>query len=175
MIDAIVAFIAPARRRNRWSQASVRSTTQRNTPTSLPWDANLFTDWEVHGPQQGTNNTSKTPGQAFTDEWRVGQILPLKKNLSQLLQVGVVGCDQWQITDNGGTVSVGPIIAPAKFLPYYSVHGVGGQINYILPTRNFSLFFKYYHEYKSESHTLGTTIVFGGTWTLPIPKPPPPK
>ena len=53
--------------------------------------ANLFTDWEVHGPRQGTNNTSKTPGQAFTDEWGLGQILPLKKNLSQLLQVGVIG------------------------------------------------------------------------------------
>ena len=92
-----------------------------------------------------------------------------------MLQLGVVGYDQWQITDNGGTVSVGPIIAPAKFLPHYSVHGVGGQLNYILPARNFSLFFKYYHEYKSYSATLGNTIVFGGVWTLPIPKPPPPK
>ena len=137
--------------------------------------ANVFTDWEVHGNRQGVNNTVKSPGQAFTDEWGVGQILPLKKNLSQLLQVGAVGYDQWQVTDNGGTVSVGPIIAPAKFLPYYSYHAVGGQLNYILPARNFSLFFKYYHEYKSYSATLGNTIVFGGFWTLSIPKPPPPK
>jgi hypothetical protein len=137
--------------------------------------ANIFTDWEVHGNRQGTNNTYKSPGQAFTDEWGFGQILPLKRNLSQLLQVGVVGYDQWQITDNGGTVPIGPIIAPAKFLPYYSVHGVGGQLNYILPARNFSLFFKYYHEYKSYSATLGNTVVFGGFWSLPIPKPPPPK
>jgi hypothetical protein len=137
--------------------------------------ANVFTDWEVHGNRQGTNNTFKSPGQAFTVEWGVGQILPLKKNLSQLLQIGVVGYDQWQITDNGGTVPIGPIIVPAKFLPYYSVHGVGGQLNYILPAKNFSLFFKYYHEYKSYSATLGNTIVFGGFWTLPIPKPPPAK
>lgn len=137
--------------------------------------ANLFTDWEVHGSRQGINNTNKTPGQAVTAEWGIGQILPLKKNFSQLLQVGVIGYDQWQVTDNGGTVAVGPITAPAKLLPYYSVHAVGGQLNYILPARNFSLFFKYEHEYKSYSHTLGNTIVFGGIWTLRIPKPVAPK
>ena len=118
---------------------------------------------------------SKIIGQAFTDEWGFGQILPLKKDMSVLLQVGVVGYDQWQVTDNSGTVSIGPIIAPAKLLPRYSVHAVGGQLNYILPARKFSLFFKYYNEYKSYSHTLGTTIVFGGNWTLSIPKPPPAK
>jgi len=137
--------------------------------------ASLFTDWEVHGSRAGTNNTSKTPGQAFTAEWGLGQVLPLKKDLSQLLQVGVIGYDQWQVTDNGGTVPVGMIVVPASILPYYSVHAVGGQLNYILPAKNFSLFFKYEHEYKSYSHTLGNTIVFGGAWTLRIPKPPPPK
>lgn len=137
--------------------------------------ANLFTDWEVHGPRQGTNNTFKTPGQAFTDEWGVGQILPLKKDLSKLLQVGVVGYDQWQVTNNGGTVSLGGVILPASLIPAYSVHAIGGQLNYILPAKNFSLFFKGYHEYSASSHTLGNTIVFGGAWTLLIPKPPPPK
>ena len=41
--------------------------------------ANLFTDWEVHGQRQGTNNTYKTPGQSITAEWGVGQVLPLRK------------------------------------------------------------------------------------------------
>ena len=137
--------------------------------------ANLFTDWEVHGPRQGTNNTSKTPGQAFTDEWGMGQVLPLKKDLSQLLQVGVIGYDQWQITDNGGTFALsGPlgnvIVLPASTLPHYSVHAFGGQLNYIHPATNLLLFFKYEHEYKSSSHTLGTTIMFGGSWTLRIPE-----
>jgi hypothetical protein len=133
--------------------------------------ANLFTDWEVHGQRQGTNNTYKTPGQAVTAEWGVGQVLPLKKDFSKLLQLGVIGYDQWQVTDNGGTIPIGPITAPAKYLPYYSVHAVGGQLNFIMPVKNFSLFFKYEHEYKSSSHTLGNTIVFGGGWTLRIPKP----
>lgn len=135
--------------------------------------ANLFTDWEVHGARAGTNNTYKTPGQAFTDEWGAGQVLPLKKDMSQLLQLGIVGYDQWQVTPNTGTISVGGIILPASASPNfaaYSVHAFGGQMNYIIPAKHFTLFAKYYHEYTSYSHTLGTTIVFGGGWTWARPK-----
>ena len=135
--------------------------------------ANLFTDWEVHGSRDGVNNTSTTPGQAFTDEWGVGQVLPLKKDMSQLVQLGGVGYDQWQVTANGGTVPLGNTPIPASRLPYYSVHAAGGQFNYIVPANNLSLFFKYEHEYKSYSHTLGNTIVFGVAWTRLVPKPAP--
>ena len=72
-----------------------------------------------------------------------------------------------------GALPVGNRILPASIIPYYSVHAVGGQLNYILPVKNLSFFFKYEHEYTSHSHTLGNTIVFGGGWTLPIPKPKP--
>ena len=138
--------------------------------------ANYFTDWEVHGSRAGTNNTSKTPGQAFTQEWGLGQVLPLKKNMTQLLQVGAIGYDQWQVTDNGGTVPIGNIgSAPASLLPHYSVHAVGGQLTYIAPVKNLALYFKYEHEYLAYSHTLGNTIVFGGTYTWRHPKPQPPK
>jgi hypothetical protein len=135
--------------------------------------ANIFTDWEAHGSRSGTNGTSKTPGQAFTDEWGIGQILPLKKDMSKLLQVGFVGYDQWQITNNGGTISIAGIPIPASTLPYYSVHALGGQLNYILPAKNLSFFFKYYHEISASSHTMGNTVVFGGPWTLVGPKPTP--
>src|ERR1700734_469031 len=142
--------------------------------------ANLFSDWEVHGARQGTNNTQKTPGQAFTIEWGLGQVLPLKKNFSQLLQAGLIGYDQWQITANGGTVPVlgnssilPPIIIPASTLPYYSVHAIGGQLGYIVPPKNLTFYVKGEHEYTAYSHFVGTTIVFGGTWTLRIPKPAP--
>jgi hypothetical protein len=40
-------------------------------------------------------------------EWGLGQVLPLKKDLTKLLQVGVVGYDQWQVTNNGGTIPEG--------------------------------------------------------------------
>jgi hypothetical protein len=139
--------------------------------------ANLFTDWEVHGAKAGTNGTNKTPGQAFTMEWGLGQVLPLKKDLSQLLQVGLIGYDQWQVTANGGTVPIGStnLTIPASTLPYYSVHAIGGQGTYILPMKNLSFYFKGEHEYTAYSHFVGTTIVFGGVWTVRIPKPSPPK
>lgn len=52
--------------------------------------------------------------------------------LTQLLQVGLLGYDQWQIADNGGTFALsGPlgnvIILPSGTLPYYSVHAVGAK------------------------------------------------
>jgi hypothetical protein len=50
--------------------------------------ANLATDWEIHGQKAGTNIT---PGQVFTIEWGFGQVLPLKKDFSRLLQLGLVG------------------------------------------------------------------------------------
>jgi hypothetical protein len=145
----------------------------KNRATSV----NLFTDWEVHGGRQGTVNTDKTPGQAFTDEWGLGQVLPLKKNFSQLLQVGVVGYDQWQVTANTGTVAV-PVtnaIVNANIIPYYSVHAVGVETVYILPPKNITAFFKFYHEYAADSHFQGSTFAFGGTWTFKIPRPLPPK
>jgi hypothetical protein len=136
--------------------------------------ANLFTDWEVHGQRQGTNGTYKTPGQALTDEWGLGQALPLSKDMSKLIQLGVIGYDQWQVTDNSGNVSTTlpngtVVIAPASLLPRYSVHAVGGQANFIMPPKNIILYFKYEHEYTAYAHTLGNTIVFGGSWTLKIP------
>lgn len=137
--------------------------------------ANLFTDWEVHGPREGTYNTYKTPGQAFTDEWGFGQIVPLKKDESILLQAGVIGYDQWQVTASSGTYAVaGPlgnvVILPASRLPFYSGHGVGGQLSLILPKRNLVFFFKYEDEYKAYSSPIGNTLVFGGAWTLKTPK-----
>jgi len=139
--------------------------------------ANLFTDWEVHGSRAGTNNTSKTPGQGFTMEWGLGQVLPLKKNFSQLLQIGLIGYDQWQVTANGGTVPIGStnLTLPASQLPFYSVHAIGGQGTYILPMKNLSFYVKGEHEYTAYSHFVGNTFVFGMVWTLQIPKPAPPK
>lgn len=44
--------------------------------------ANIFTDWEVHGQKQTSGTNYVTPGQAFTDEWGFGQVLPLNSRSS---------------------------------------------------------------------------------------------
>ena len=137
--------------------------------------ANLATAWEIHGQKTVASipagQFSKiTPGQAFTAEWGIGQVLPLKKNLSMLAQFGLVGYDQWQVSGNGGTYLVAGLPIAASRLPYYSVHGIGFQANYILPAKNVALFFKYYDEYSAKVRVQGRAIVFGGSWTLKIPK-----
>jgi hypothetical protein len=129
--------------------------------------ANLFTDWEIHGNKTGTN---LTPGQAFTMEWGLGQVLPLKKDFSRLLQLGLIGYDQWQVSSNGGTIPVGPIAVPASRIPYYSVHAIGFQSNFILPAKGVALFFKYEDEYRALARPQGRTIAFGGSYTFRIPK-----
>ena len=139
--------------------------------------ANLTTDWEIHGQKTvasrpGGQFSKITPGQAFTDEWGIGQVLPLKKNLSQLAQLGLVGYDQWQVSNDGGNFLMGGIPVSASGVPYYSVHGIGVQANYILPAKNLLLFFKYYDEYSAKARVKGRTIVFGGSWTFKFPKPP---
>jgi hypothetical protein len=130
--------------------------------------ADLFTDWEFnHGDKKTGLGTTVTPGKAFTMEWGLGQVLPLKKDLSRLLQLGVIGYDQWQVSDNGGFLS--PRI-PANVLPSYSVHAVGFQSNFILPAKALNFFFKFEDEYKALSRPQGRTIVFGGSYTFRIPK-----
>jgi hypothetical protein len=131
----------------------------KNKGTSL----NLATNWEIHGQKRQINIT---PGQAFTDEWGLGQILPLKKDFSRLLQLGVVGYDQWQVTANQGLTAA---------FPFYSVHAIGVQSNFILPPKGLNLFFKYEDEYLAKARPEGRTIVFGFSWTLRDPKPQPPK
>ena len=178
-INAGYAFIAPTGRfvpgasnnvgSGYWGNDITTGTTlyvTKNRGTS----ANLFTDWETHGKKTGTN---LTPGQAFTMEWGLGQVLPLKKDFSRLLQLGLIGYDQWQVSSNGGTIGPG---LPASAVPFYSVHAIGFQSNFILPPKNLNMFFKFEDEFRALARPEGRTIVFGFTWTLRIPKPaPPPK
>jgi hypothetical protein len=141
----------------------------KNKGTSL----NLATAWEIHRKKSGTN---ETPGQAFTIEWGLGQVLPIKKDLSQLLQLGLIGYDQWQVSNNGGTVTLPTgAVVPASRLPYYSSHGIGVQSNFILPAKDLVFFFKYLDAYRAKASVEGRTFVFGFSWTLKIPKTQAPK
>jgi len=63
----------------------------------------------------------------------------------------------------------------ANSVPYYSVHGIGFQANYILPAKDFLVFFKYYDQYSAKARVQGRTIAFGGSWTWKIAKPAPAK
>jgi hypothetical protein len=189
-VNAGYAFTAPTGRYTPGASNNVGSGYWGNNITSgttyyitknKGTSANLLTAWEFnHGQRQVASTpagqiSNKTPGQAFTMEWGVGQVLPLKKDMSKLLQLGLVGYDQWQVTSNGGTVIVAGIPVPASTIPYYSVHGIGVQSNFVMPAKNLAAFFKYYDEYSAKARPQGRTFVFGFSWTLRIPKPQPAK
>jgi hypothetical protein len=176
------AFVAPTGRytpgasdnvgSGYWGNDFVSGTTlylTKNKGTSL----NLATAWEFHGEREAETllgqPTRITPGQTFTTEWGLGQVLPLDKQMHKLLQVGVIGYDQWQVSDNGGSLVAG---IPASILPHYSVHAVGLQTNFIVPQKDLNFFFKYLPEYSAKAHPQGRTFVFGGSWTWRVPKPP---
>ena len=175
------AFVAPTGRFTQGASNNVGSGYWGNNITSgttfyitknKGTSANLATDWEIHGQKNGTNIT---PGQAFTMEWGIGQVLPLKKDMSMLLQLGFVGYDQWQVSHSSGTLTVGGVPIPEFSLPFYSVHALGVQSNFVLPAKDLVGFFKYYDEYRALARPQGRTFVFGFSWTWRIPKPEPAK
>ena len=49
----------------------------------------------------------------------LGQVLPLKKDMSQLAQLGLVGYDQWQVSSNGGDYLLAGVSVAASRVPYY--------------------------------------------------------
>jgi len=97
------------------------------------------------------------------------------KDLSRLLQLGFVGYDQWQVSHSSGTLIIGETPIPESAIPFYSVHAMGVQCNFLLPAKNFAAFFKYLDEYRAVARPQGRSIVFGFSWTLRLPKHEPAK
>lgn len=100
--------------------------------------------WEFHTTQEQTNIH---PGQTLDVDYSLTQILPLEKNMHTLLQAGLAGYGQWQVTDNGGP-GVNPNV-PA----HYAINGIGGAANVLLPARKVTLGVKLMKEF-SNSHTV---------------------
>lgn len=174
--NAGYAFFAPTGRFTQGASNNVGSGYWGNVITSgttayltknKGTTANLATAWEIHGKKSGTNIT---PGQAFTIEWGLGQALPLKKDLSQLIQLGFIGYDQWQVTHSSGTLTVAGVSIPESQIPFYSSHGMGVQANYVLPKKDLAFFFKYLDAYRALASVKGRTFVFGLSYTFRIPK-----
>ncbi len=149
--------------------------------------ANFMGNWEIHGAKTTRStdistmfgtlpiNVQVTPGAAFTDEWGFGQAIPLNKpflktkHITKVAQLGLIGYDQAQVSRT--TSSNAMVNAYQRLLPFYYVHAVGVQANYIDLARDWNVFFKWENEYKANAHPQGDTIVFGFVYTFRIPKP----
>jgi hypothetical protein len=113
--------------------------------------------YEFHTTQDGTNIHA---GQTFDLDYSLTQILPLQKNMHTLLQVGLAGYGQWQMSDNSG-----PGVDPAH-PAHYRVNAIGGAANVILPVRKVSVGFKLLKEFSNSYTVQGYTFQITGALTF---------
>lgn len=113
--------------------------------------------YEFHTTQEQTNIH---PGQTLDLDYSLMQILPLQKDMHTLLQFGVAGYGQWQMSNNSG-----PGVDPAH-PGHYKVNAIGGAANIILPVRKASLGFKLMKEFSNSFTVQGYSFQITGALTF---------
>lgn len=114
------------------------------------WQINGSSVWEVHHKKI---NTDVTVGNNVTFEYGVGRTW-VKNKGAQLIQFGVVGYSEFQLTNDGGT-QVSPLNRNEKD----RVHAIGPEFGVILPAKKFSFMVRVLPEYAARSRTSGVTVV----------------
>src|SRR6266700_1707073 len=106
--------------------------------------------YETNGKKEGFD---LTPGDNLTLNWGISQFLPLKKDMSLLLEVGPAGYDTWQITHDSGSAATNTLD---------QVHAVGGQLGLTyLPwvlSVNLHGFYEYLAEDRFQGGSFGLSI-----------------
>lgn len=87
-----------------------------------------------------------TPGDNLTLNWGISQFLPLKKDMSLLLEVGPAGYDTWQITHDSGSAATSTLD---------QVHAVGGQLGLTYLPWFLSVNLHGFYEYSAEDRFQG--------------------
>lgn len=87
-----------------------------------------------------------TPGDNLTLNWGISQFVPLKNDMSLLLEIGPAGYDTWQISDDSGS---------AASNTRDQVHAVGGQLGLTYVPWMTSLNFRGFYEYNAQSRFQG--------------------
>lgn len=112
-----------------------------------------FQMYEIHTTQQGTQIH---PGDTLNLDYSLTHILSLRRDLN--LQVGLVGYEQWQLTDKSG-----PGITPAQSSAHYRVNALGFASSLMLPARKVSVGVKYFKEFEDRSTFQGYSFQITGS------------
>jgi hypothetical protein len=104
--------------------------------------------YETNGKKE---DIDVTPGDYLTFNWGISQFLPLKKDMSLLLEIGPAGYDTWQITDDSGKDA-------SKTRD--QVHAAGGQLGLTYIPWVLSVNFHGFYEYDAESRFQGSSFGF---------------
>jgi hypothetical protein len=108
---------------------------------------NVFT-WEIHRKKR---NFDLTPGQNLTWNWGLSQYLPLKKDMSMLLEVGPAGYSSFQVSNDSGIDARDPGV-------HDRVHAAGAQVGVTSVKRNMVLNFHWFHEFSAVDRFQGSSI-----------------
>jgi hypothetical protein len=133
-----------------WYPSVMRGTAITNTLTI-----------EFNGQQRDTGMTN---GNFLSWNWGASHYLPLDKQFHYLVEVGVAGYSQWQITDSSG-----PDVANPNF--HDQVHGIGAQVGLISTRKGMQLNFRYMYEYYAANRFQGSSYSLNFGYTLKKPKP----
>ncbi len=87
-----------------------------------------------------------TPGNVLTLNWGISQYVPLMKDHSLLLEIGVAGYDSWQVTEDSG--------GDANSIKD-EVHGIGGQLGLTWVPSSLVVNLHAFHEYEAEDRFQG--------------------
>ena len=90
-----------------------------------------------------------TPGDNLTLNWGISQMLPLKKDMSLLLEVGPAGYETWQITKDSGT---------AANSARDHVHAAGGQLGVTYVPWMLSVNLHGFYEYAAKDRPQGASF-----------------
>jgi hypothetical protein len=101
--------------------------------------------YEIHHKKE---DVDITPGSHLSLNYGVSQFLPAGPGL---LEVGVLGYNQWQVTDDKGADARNPHV-------HDQVHAMGGQLGYTMPHWRLGFVMKYLYEYYAEDRFRGHAL-----------------
>lgn len=161
-IRAVYGFLAPSGRfdvgasnnvgSGYWTHAFSSGQTfylNANRTTAI----SAFQMYEIHTTQQGTQ---VHPGDTLDLDYSLTHVLPLQRDLN--LQVGLVGYEQWQVTDK-----TGPGITTAQSSAHYRVNALGFASTLMMPARKVSVGLKYFKEFEDRSTFQGYSLQITGS------------
>jgi hypothetical protein len=112
-----------------------------------------FQMYEIHTTQQGTEIH---PGDTLNLDYSLTRVLSLRPDLN--LQIGLVGYEQWQLTDK-----TGPGVTAVQSSAHYRINALGFASSVILPPRNVSVGVKYFKEFEDRSTYQGYSFQITGS------------
>jgi len=109
--------------------------------------------YEIHAEK---DSFDLRPGDNLSLNWGVSQYLPLKKDHTMILELGVAGYDTWQVTDDSGSDVRNASV-------HDQVHAVGGQLGFAYLPWHTSVTAHGFYEYAAEDRFQGGSfgISFG--------------